>query len=107
MYSTSAKSILKRKRERAPKGRQELAAGIGQCAEGAEGLVHGCVVGGLDAGFGEREGRFVAVVAGIRLAVLMAAAVAVHIAIGSDIDEHVEAVLAAAEAAQEVVAGAA
>ena len=43
----------------------------------------------------------------VRLPVLMAAAMAVHVAVGADVDQHVEAILAAAEAAQQIVAAAA
>ena len=43
----------------------------------------------------------------ISLAKLLAAAVAVQVAVGADVDHHVEDIMAAAEAAQQVVAAAA
>ena len=72
-------------------------------AEGGEGVVHGGLIFEGEAGVGDDLGGFVAEEAGVVLAVLLAAAVAMEVAVGTDVHDEVVAVEAAAEAAEEFV----
>jgi len=102
MYSASAKSILKRKRERAPKGAGN--ARRARHARMARRRVHRARVYLSRAGFGDQRRRFVAERARIFLTEFLAAAVALHVAVSADIDDEVVSVEAAAEAAQDFIA---
>lgn len=75
----------------------------GEEAHGVEGMVHGGLVFDGEVRVSDDLGGFVAELAGVVLAVLLAAAVAVEVAVGADVHDHVVAVEAAAEATEEFV----
>ena len=84
-------------------GEEVFVGRSGEEAHGGEGVVHGRLVLDGEVGFGDDLGGFVAELAGVVLAVLLAAAMAMEVAIGADVHDHVVAVEAAAEAAEEFV----
>jgi len=101
MYSASAKSILNRKRERAPERQQVVRRGRGEAVHGVERAAHGGIVELPRPTLRHQLGSVETQVPGVRLTKLLAAPVPVQIAIRADIDDEIVGVEAAAETGQD------